>query len=176
MPSNKPNTIYGSRLILRAFKGDDIDDVVNLLSNEEIARTYILPDFKSQEEKKKLFEKLMDLSFMVDRFVFGIELSGRIIGFLNDVDIQVGEIELGMVIHPKHKGKGYATEALMIAINNLFDMGYTVVKTAAFEENLASIRVMEKCGMTRLDYTDTLEYRGVVHKCIWYEKRANDIL
>ena len=29
---------------------------------------------------------------------------------------------------------------------------------------------MEKCGMTRMDETEELEYRGAVHRCIYYIK------
>ena len=36
------------------------------------------------------------------------------------------------------------------------------------EGNDASLRVMEKCGMERMSYTDTVEYRGQTHNCIYY--------
>ncbi len=46
---------------------------------------------------------------------------------------------------------------------------FTVVKTGAFTENIASIRVMEKCGMRRFDETEEIEYRGKNHTCVYYE-------
>ncbi len=168
---NKPNKIFTSRLSLRSINCNDIECVVDILSNDKIAETFILPDFKSPEEKNKLFNRLADLSEKCNRFVYGIDLRNKLIGFINDVEIEDNQIELGIVIHPDYWRNGYATEVLTAAIATLFDMGYSVVKTAAFEENLASLRVMEKSGMIRLDYVDTLEYRGVIHKCIWYEKR-----
>ena len=54
-------------------------------------------------------------------------------------------------------------------IKELFAMGFTVVKAGAFEENPASMRVMEKSGMHRIQQEDTIEYRGKVHRCINYE-------
>ena len=48
-------------------------------------------------------------------------------------------------------------------------MGFRKVKAGYFEENVASRRVMEKCGMKQLSYTDEIEYRGIVHKCFYYE-------
>ena len=172
MTRNKPYFIKTERLILRSMCDTDCDDVCSLLTNKQIAKTYMLPDFKSREEEIELFNLLKNLSIDPDRFVYGIDLGGRIIGFINDVEISDDSIELGFVIHPDHHNKGYATETLTHAIDTLHDMGYTTVKTGAFECNLASRRVMEKAGMRRLDSTEEIEYRGVVRKCIMFEKRA----
>ena len=60
------------------------------------------------------------------------------------------------------------TAALRAAIGELFEKGHTQVVCGAFEHNLASMRVMEKAGMTRLEKTDEIEYRGKVHRCIYY--------
>ena len=102
-------------------------------------------------------------------FVYAICLNNKIIGFINDVNINDKEIELGYVIHPSQKNKGYATEVLQKAIQIASELGYSAVKAGAFEENLASMRVMEKCGMTRIEQEDTIEYRGKNHRCIYYE-------
>ncbi|MBR5144517.1 MAG: GNAT family N-acetyltransferase [Clostridia bacterium] len=172
MTRNKPYSIKTERLILRSMCDTDCDDVCSLLTNKQIAKTYMLPDFKSREEEIKLFNLLMSLSKESDRFVYGIDLGGRIIGFINDVEIIDSTIELGFVINPEYHNCGYATETLTHAIDTLHDMGYDTVKTGAFECNLASQRVMEKAGMQRLDSTEEIEYRGVVHRCIMFEKRA----
>ena len=106
--------------------------------------------------------------------MYGISLNGRFIGLINDVEIQDGRIELGYAIHPDFKGRGYATEVLTAAIDALFQAGISVVETGAFEENLASIRVMEKSGMTRIDKKDSIEYRGNPHRCIYYQKSVQN--
>lgn len=168
----KPSVIKTDRLALRSMRDTDCDDVCSLLTNKQIAKTYMLPDFKSREEEIKLFNLLKNLSNESDRFVYGIDLGGRIIGFINDVEISDSAIELGFVIHPEYHNRGYATEVLTYAIDTLHDMGYITVKTGAFECNLASQRVIEKAGMQRLDSTEEIEYRGVVHRCIMFEKRA----
>lgn len=51
---------------------------------------------------------------------------------------------------------------------NLFQMGYKQVITGAFEENIASRRVMEKCGMILTESEEKIEYRGKVHRCVYY--------
>jgi RimJ/RimL family protein N-acetyltransferase len=93
-----------------------------------------------------------------------------LVGFLNDVEIENGAIELGYVIHPRFQGNGYATEALGIAIGELFHLGFQAVITGAFRQNAASIRVMEKNGMTRIEKTEPIEYRGKTHICVYYTK------
>mgnify|MGYP003291890984 CR=1 FL=1 len=92
------------------------------------------------------------------------------IGFLIDVDNNQKEVELGYVIHPDYSNKGYATEALEKTLQIIFMSGYQSVKAGAFEENLVSIRVMEKCGMISIEQEDIIEYRGKKYRCIYYKK------
>jgi RimJ/RimL family protein N-acetyltransferase len=169
MIKDKPSEIITERLCLRSIKDEDFEGLYRLLTNEIVAKTYILPEFKSKEEGIRLFLRLKELSQVNSRFVYGIALNGEIIGLINDVDICGEQIELGFAFHPDHHNKGYATESLKAAIKSLFDMGYTTVKTGAFETNLPSQRVMEKAGMTKLSETESIDYRGVTHKCVMFE-------
>ena len=75
------------------------------------------------------------------------------------------------VISPLYKNNGYAPEVLIKAIDELFNLGFNVVKTGAFINNLASIRVMEKAQMTRLKEITPIEYKGVTYDCVNFEKR-----
>lgn len=172
MIKDKPSEIITDRLCLRSIMDEDRDAVCCLLTNEIVEMTYMLPEFKSAEEIIGLFFRLKELSSINSRFVYGVALNGKIIGIINDVYICGEEIELGFAFHPDYHNKGYATETLDAAIKFLFDMGYSIVKTGAFECNLASQRVMQKAGMHRLDSNEKIDYRGVVHKCIMFEKRA----
>ena len=122
-----------------------------------------------------LFERLGEFSRSQTRFVYGVFLDGRLIGFWNDCGIEGSEIELGYVIHPDYWGQGYATEVLDAVIRELFRMGYTRVKAGHFVENPASGRVMEKCGMRKLEETIDITYRGAVHRCINYEAVPADV-
>ena len=62
------------------------------------------------------------------------------------------------------------TTALQLAMEELFALGYEEILTGAFSTNIASIRVMEKCGMTKLSKTDEIQYRGLTHTCVYYRK------
>ena len=162
--------IKTERLTVGSIEERDFSAMADIFTNEEIGRTYMLPAFDSREACRPLFDRFISLSSSEERFVRGIRLGDEIIGFMNDVDISNGEIELGYVIHPDKKNCGYATEALRAAIDFLFECGISLVKAGAFEENLASMRVMEKSGMAKIEYTETIEYKGKSHLCIFYAK------
>lgn len=155
------------RLILGAFTEKDKVALMELLTDEEIKKTYMIPDFATEEDAWRLVQAFIRLSNTADRYVVGIFLDGEPIGFMNDTEIDGDRIELGYVISPRYKNKGYATEALGGMIEYLFGKGFRRVECGAFEENAASLRVMEKCGMTRIDKTDEIEYRGQVHRCVY---------
>ncbi len=163
--------ITTKRLTLHAISDYDRDGMLKLLTNDEIRKTYMIPDFKSREEELKMFDSFKRLSQDESRFVYGIFLADEIIGFMNDVDKSETEIEVGYVIHPTHHNKGYMTEVLSAAIQELFKLGFYVVKAGAFEENPASMRVMEKSGMTKTTEEELIEYRGKNHHCVYYEIR-----
>ena len=158
------------RLELRPFQDSDRDAAVRLLMDSRVKQTYMLPDFENESKAEGLFRRLMELSLKEGRYVAAISLDGQLIGFMNDVEIEGGAVEMGYVIHPNHWGKGYMTEALEAAIEELHQIGFHQVITGAFETNLASIRVMEKCGMEKLSKTDSIDYRGKTHNCVYYAK------
>lgn len=130
----------------------------------------MLPDFENREAAAPLFVRLMEMSREAGKYVRAIADSEDLVGFVNHTDIQGKKIELGYVIHPLFQGKGHMTQALKLAMVELFSKGYSEIITGAFSTNFASIRVMEKCGMERLPRTDEIEYRGIVHSCVYYRK------
>ena len=158
------------RLELRPFQDSDRDAAVRLLMDGQVKQTYMLPDFENETKAEGLFRRLMELSLKESRYVAVISLDGQLVGFMNDVEIDDGAVEMGYVIHPDHWGKGYMTEALEAAIEELHRQGFRQVITGACETNLASIRVMEKCGMEKLSKTDSIDYRGKTHNCVYYAK------
>lgn len=170
MKKSKKPEIKTARLVLREFTEEDCDAVVSLLMNDEIANTYMIPEFSDRRDAENLFARLLEISRMDDRIEYGIYRDGALVGFINDCGFDGDSAEIGYAIDPLHRGNGYAPEALAAVINELFRMGYTRVVCGYFEGNRASRLVMEKCGMTPLDREDTVEYRGRTHRCGYFEK------
>lgn len=160
--------IKTERLVLRPISDADYPALMVLLRDEQIKKTYMLPDFESDEKCLDLARRLGELSRDESRCVAGIYLGEELIGFVNDVEMTANSVELGYVIAPAHWGRGYATEALKALIAHLHGRGFREAVTGAFEENTASIRVMQKAGMLRMEKRDRIEYRGSVHQCVYY--------
>lgn len=160
------------RLEIKPFSEEDRERLSELLLCEDIKKTYMIPDFATDEELSRMLDSFLRLSRADGRFVRGIYADGVLVGFVNDVEIIDGRIELGYVIHPAHWGEGYATEMLRAAIDEMLAQGLSTVRAGAFSENPASMRVMEKCGMQRCTETEIIEYRGESHLCIYYEIKA----
>ncbi|MBE7000817.1 MAG: GNAT family N-acetyltransferase [Ruminococcaceae bacterium] len=159
------------RLTLGPLSEGDRERVIDLFTNDTVKQTYILPDFSCREEAISLFQRVMTLSHAPDRFVWGIFLDGAFIGLLNETEREGDRIELGYALLPTYHNRGYCTEALVGAIGYLFERGFAAVTAAAFTENPASFRVMEKAGMEKTGKTEELEYRGKNHTCVYYEIR-----
>ena len=157
-----------NRLEIRPIDPADKDYVIDLLTDETVGKTYMLPEYKCREEAAPLFQRLVQMSREDGRYVAGVYLDGRFIGMMNETEIQGKQIEMGYAYLPAYYNRGFATEAFSGAICYLLDRGFETVLAGAFAENPASLRVMEKCGMTRQSYTDELEYRGLTHTCIYY--------
>ena len=155
-----------TNITLDIIGDNQLPAVVRILMNDTVKKTYMVPDL-TEEAATKLASRLAEFSKDESRFVRGIYHKNVLVGFLNDTEIKGSSIELGWALHPDHYNKGYATAAVKLAIQALFRRGFEEVIAGAFEENPASLRVMEKSGMIPSDKIDEIEYRGVVHRCVY---------
>lgn len=164
----KPAVIETERLILRPLEERDRESFIRMAKDERVNSTYMIPKLESEVLENAFFDHMRDFTENESRFVYGIALkNGGIIGFINDCELDGTRAEMGYFIGAEHWNRGYASEALSAAIAALFEMGYTYLKAGHFEENAASRRVMEKCGMKRIDHEEELEYKGRMHHCLF---------
>ena len=166
--------IETKRLTIKKIRECDQEACLDLLTNDIVKQTYMLPDFEKREEAISLFQRLQKMSVEDKRYVRGIYLNDYLIGYANEVEIIGNSVELGYLIHPDYHGRGYMTEALTALIPDLFARGFDEVVCGAFEENSASFRVMAKAGMTLLERSYELEYRGKVHRCVYYSRKKGN--
>ncbi len=61
---------------------------------------------------------------------------------------------IGYQIRPGERAKGYATQALRLALEHLGKMGLRRALLTCSDKNAASIRVIERCGGVRIDDSD----------------------
>jgi RimJ/RimL family protein N-acetyltransferase len=165
--------IKTKRLTIKPYSEDDEKDMLALLTNEIIKETFMIPDFETEQDAIAMFQKLLSFSHSGEHFELGIYFNCRLIGFLNDVEMCKSTIELGYVIHPDFHGLGFATEALNAVIDYLFNRGYQEIYAGAFENNIASMKVMKKCGMVQIPKTEDILYHNVNHHCLYFSIKRN---
>jgi len=166
---NKSPKLITKRLVLRSLKSEDKKYMVPIFSDEKVKKTYMIPDFENQEQIDAFFIKLENLTLSDKHIAYAITLKNQVIGFVNSVSIDNDSIEMGYFISSSFWNNGYATEAFTAVINELFRMGFNKILAAHFDNNPASGRVMEKCGMKKIAHEETIFYRGNNYRCIYYQ-------
>ena len=166
---NKPLEIRTKRLLLKPLSVSDKKDMVLLLNDINITKTYMIPDFANKEEEDGFFNRVMKLTSGDNHISYGIFLNDKVIGFINDVSINHDEIEVGYFIDSKEWNKGYASEALEAMIDILFKIGFKRIIAGYFVGNEASRRVMEKCHMTPINKEEVISYKNHDDLCKYYE-------
>ena len=158
------------RLILRRFKTQDADMMFNnWASDSEVTKYLTWPHHSDVSVTKQILSMWVN-DYMHSKFYqWGIELkeTGELIGGISlvKIDDEEKKVEAGYTLSRKYWNKGITTEALKEVIRFCFDELEVKEVTARFdEENIASGKVMEKCGMT---YThDTLDKNNIHKLCV----------
>ena len=151
-------------------------DIVSFFDNinhdKEVLKYYVT-DYVEDFENFSL-EKMIEAFRQTRKYILAIVLkeSGEVIGNIlqcNGTNRYMNTVEVGYAIGKKYWNKGYMSEALKAMIDLLFESGVHKVNACHIPENIASGRVMEKCGMKyegrKIDdlfyhgrYWDTLNY------------------
>ena len=135
---SKNINIKTPRLILSSISDNDYLSMIDLFTNKEIKKTYMIKDLHNEEEKKQYFNIIKEYTLSPLHYAYGINKDNSLIGFINDVEINNDEIEVGYFISPKEWNKGYASEALKGYIIEMFNLGFKRVIAGHFKENPSS--------------------------------------
>ena len=142
-----------ARLRLRPFLPTDTDELHRLWTDPHVRR-YLWDDLEISRDRAEAEITNSIESFNTRGFgfwaVFLEEKDSDLIGFCGlRVFGKPEEVEILYGIHPSHWGKGLATEASAAVLNFGFQMcRLPKIYAGADSPNKASIRVMEKLGMT----------------------------
>ena len=139
-------------------------------SQDDDTRRFV-PDevYDSAEEARAAIEFLMSRYDSDDGpFVYPIITNdgGKNIGYIQLCQIDDGSWEIGYHIAKQFTGKGYATEAVKAFLTAMAQkLNLKEVYGICLAENTASVRVLEKCGFTRI-YQGRGNYQGKENKII----------
>ena len=147
-------TLETDRLILRKFTMDDVNDVFkNYGSDPNVTKYLSWKTHESIEDAKVSVEYFMS-SYKDNGYHWAVVLKdiNEVIGDIkvHTIDKRNNICEIGYQYGSKFWGKGYATEALKIVIEFLFDeCEFHLIEARHRSSNPASGKVMEKAGMTK---------------------------
>ena len=94
--------IQTERLELKPITRNSLDVLAELLCDETVTQTYMVPDFACAAEAMPLAKRLMALSEGYDRLVAGIYTGTELIGILNETESNAEYIELGYALLPRY--------------------------------------------------------------------------
>lgn len=137
---------------IRPLKEEDAEKMAPLANNIKIAENLRdgFPHPYTHEDAITFIEKFKEQK---QTFIFAIEYNGKYvgnIGLVPETDVYRKSAELGYFIGEPYWNKGIATKA----INLICDFGFqnleiVRIHCGVFEYNLASQRVLEKCGFQK---------------------------
>ena len=149
-------TIYTPRLILRPFSVSD-DIAMFRLDSDPLVHTYLgnktVNDIaESREIIASVMRQYVDLG--IGRWAATLRSSGEVIGWSGlklmpeSAENPAGYYDVGYRFMPQYWGNGFATESAQAALCHGFrTMGLTEIVGTAHNENIASRKVLEKCGL-----------------------------
>lgn len=151
-------TLHTDRLTLRAFTINDAEDVFAYASDPEVPRYLPWEPHATIEDSRTFLEGVLSAYKAGRPFAWAVELkqTGRVIGGAgyNSWDRPNRSAAFGYAMAKELWGKGLMTEATRAIIGFGFErMHLNRIWAIAEPENIASWRVMEKCG---LSYEGTL--------------------
>ena len=151
-----PVVLETSRLILRSAEPGDLDAMQALYGDEETMRWIGAGDgVRTREQTARGIRRMMEHqeSHGYSIWVVAERSSGEVIGNcgLVLVEWEGPDVELAYMIRRDRWGEGIATEAATASLEHgLGPLAMQRVIGLAYPENIASHRVMEKAGMTRV--------------------------
>jgi len=146
--------VVTDRLLLRAFRPGDLDDLHAVQSHPDVVR-YLYHGVRTREEVcVKLAERtaMTRLAEDHDTLLLAIEPagSGRVVG---DVMLQLASAahrqgEIGYVLHPRAQGRGYAREAAAAVLEIAFGpANLHRVFARADARNVRSVALLRRLGL-----------------------------
>lgn len=150
------------RLMIQPISPDMAEDVHRNSLDADVRR--FVPDevFETVEEARATLVALE--GFLVSgqgpQIYATLLKSGRNIGYVQAIPLDTENWEIGYHIARPYTGNGYATEAVRAFLPAIMSRrGLKRMLGVCLEENVASVRVLEKCGF-QLEYAGMSQYRG----------------
>lgn len=145
--------IRSERLFLRPAWPEDCEELIALITEEAVLRDVAAMQWPYTVEDARRFiarprERLLPHFFITLPTADGARPIGSIgLGKSGD------DVEIGFWIAHGHWGQGYATEATRAVLGLARAIGHRRIVATHLADNIASARVLERCGFARTGHT-----------------------
>ena len=166
------NRIIESKIFrLRPIVKSDIDAIVKYTNDRSVTRYTFIPFPNTRENVVDFLKRSQRSEKKGTGLNFGIEYkaTGEIIGAIgfNAINKNFNRGELGYWLAKKYRNEGIMTEAVRLVVKYAFThMKLKRIHVFVEPDNIASIKVLEKCGF---------ENEGLLKKFIKQKKRYKDM-
>lgn len=148
VPWTQP-TLQTERLTLRPTSADDFDGMKELHADPQAARMMYQPAWTEDSGSRSFATILRETGRRSKQSWTALTEDGEFVGrFILTLEGH-GQAEIGWSTSPRHRGLGYAAEAVRTLADHAFDdLGIHRLTAMIDVENAASRRVAEKTGMS----------------------------
>lgn len=145
-----PEKIVTERLTMERLRREDAEEIFYSYASKPEATKYASwPTHQSIDQTRDFLRYADEAWGLGLDFSYGLRIAptGKFIGSFGALH-ENGKIQFGYVISPSEWGQGYATEACATMMK-LFGSMPSLYRIGTFvdAENIASIRVLQKCGL-----------------------------
>lgn len=142
-------TLETKRLILRPFKIDDAAEMFNnWASDSEVTKYLTWNNHTNIEQTRQILNLWIEQYEKPERINFAITLkeTNELIGGIDVVGYLEGIPVIGYTLSRKYWNNGYMSEACKKVIEYLLSIGHKKIRIDAAVENVASNKIIQKCG------------------------------
>jgi ribosomal-protein-alanine N-acetyltransferase len=147
-------SISDDKVLLRQILFSDIDEIIEISFYDAIQATTIK---QATEMQTKINEDYLEGNSI--HWGIADKLTNKIVGTCGYYrGLDKGEGELGCVLLPKYRGKGFMTSALLLAIEfGLHDIGLRRIWAITTKQNEKAIKLIEKLNFFKIAELDDNE-------------------
>lgn len=151
--------VKGEHIYLRFLEESDSVEQLNLkIRNRDFFESYLFTvddTYYTIEQQREIIINTQKLSQQEQQYLMGVFLkeTHQLIGNVLITGVTRGSLQncnLGYYLDQTQNGKGYATEAVRLAVNYVFiELKLHRIEAKVMPNNIGSIRVLEKLGFQK---------------------------
>lgn len=147
---NLPTQFFTARLSVQALKYEDAEEIFYAYASKPVPTRFVSwPTHQSIEDTRSFLRYAVSAWNTGKEYSFSVRMKqdARLIGSIGVINDN-GKLQFGYIFSPTQWGNGFATEVVSAMMNLLIrENGVYRIQTFVDLENVASIKVLKKCGL-----------------------------